>query len=141
MKLKTIIGTVVALAVACSALFSGANETYTVKTPVWETTNAVQVIRNHEPGCTLVKYVERGRTNEFHAWAVPVVVTTNAPVQLIFGDPFGGIPFTNANVILIGQCAYPTRDRQLVITWEDGTEWRVDLPTNTWVRGWTNFSR
>lgn len=52
-------------------------ETYTVKTPVWETTNAVKVVRNHEPNCTLVIYVNRGVTNEFHAWAVPVVVTTN----------------------------------------------------------------
>lgn len=62
-------------AVGSIRLFSG--ETYTVKTPVWETTNAVKVVRNHEPNCTLVFYVERGVTNEFHAWAVPVVVTTN----------------------------------------------------------------
>jgi hypothetical protein len=60
-----------------AAVGSIRGETYTVKTPVWETTNAVKVVRNHEPNCTLVVYVERGATNEFHAWAVPVVVTTN----------------------------------------------------------------
>lgn len=53
------------------------NETYTVKTPVWETTNAIQVIRNHEPGCHSIRYIESGKTNEFHAWAVPIVVITN----------------------------------------------------------------
>lgn len=79
MNIKTKLGTATALAVACSVLFCGANETYTVKTPVWETTNAVKVVRNHEPGCTLVVYVQGGRTNEFHAWAVPVKVTTNQP--------------------------------------------------------------
>lgn len=63
-------------AVGSIRLFSG--ETYTVKTPVWETTNAVKVVRDHAPSCTLVIYVERGVTNEFHAWAVPVMVTTNA---------------------------------------------------------------
>ena len=52
-------------------------ETYTVKTPLWETTNAVKVVRNHEPGCTLIVYVERGSTNDFHAWNTTAVVTTN----------------------------------------------------------------
>ena len=78
------LGIVAALAVTCSALFSGVltNQTYTVRTQVWETTNAVEVIPNHEkrfPPCTLIRYVENGRTNEFHAWAIPVIVTTNAP--------------------------------------------------------------
>lgn len=56
------------------------NVTYTVKTPVWETTNAIRIIPDHEkkvPPCTLIVYVENGRTNEFHAWMVPVVVITN----------------------------------------------------------------
>lgn len=54
--------------------------TYTVQTPVWETTNAVAVIIDHEkkvPPCTLILYIEGGKTNAFHAWAVPVVVLTN----------------------------------------------------------------
>lgn len=56
-----------------------ATTTYTVKTPVWETTNAIEVLPNHEPNCTLVRYVADGTTNEFHAWMVPVVVVTNTP--------------------------------------------------------------
>jgi hypothetical protein len=56
-----------------------AKVTYTVETPVWKTSNAVEVIQNHEPGCHLVRYMVPGFTNafEFHAWAVPVIITTN----------------------------------------------------------------
>lgn len=53
------------------------NKTYTVKTPVWETTNAIKIIPNHEPGCHLIKYIENDKTNDFHAWGVPIVITTN----------------------------------------------------------------
>jgi len=40
-------------------------------------TNCIAVIQNHEPGCHLIRYVADGRTNEFHAWAVPIIVSTN----------------------------------------------------------------
>ena len=43
---------------------------------------------------------------------------------------------TNLHVIAIGQGAHPTRDHQLILTWDDGTELRMDLPTNRWLRGW-----
>lgn len=41
-----------------------------------------------------------------------------------------------SNCICIGLNACATKSHQLVITWEDGTELRLDLPTNTWIRGW-----
>lgn len=41
-------------------------------------TNCVQVT-NHAPSCVLVVSVKDGKTNEFHAWAVPVRVETNKP--------------------------------------------------------------
>jgi len=41
-------------------------------------TNVVEVVPNHEPGCQLIKYLgPNGTTNEFHAWAVPIHVSTN----------------------------------------------------------------
>ena len=41
-------------------------------------TNCVDVVPNHEPGCHLIKYLgPNGTTNEFHAWAVPIHVSTN----------------------------------------------------------------
>lgn len=55
-------------------------ETYTVKAGPFETTNAVEIIPNHEhrdPPCTLIRYIENGHKVDFHAWAVPVTVTTN----------------------------------------------------------------
>ncbi len=74
------------LLLAPSLLLAG--ETYTVKIgdplnggkELTQFTNVVQVIRNHdkaEPQCHLIRYVERGKTNEFHAWAVPITITTN----------------------------------------------------------------
>lgn len=82
MKTKIIKLAILLAALGSISLFgavAATNQTYTVKTPVWETTNAIQVIWNHEPSCTLVRYVQNGTTNEFHAWAAPVVVTTNKP--------------------------------------------------------------
>jgi hypothetical protein len=72
----------IAFLVLASSSVAATNQTYTVKTPVWETTNAIAVIRNHAkkvPPCTLIRYVEGGRTNEFHAWACPVVVNNEQP--------------------------------------------------------------
>lgn len=34
--------------------------------------DVIDYIPNHEPNCTLIRYVENGRTNEFHAWLVSV---------------------------------------------------------------------
>ena len=66
-------------------------QTYTVKTPVWETEHAIEVLVNHEPNCTLVRYLKDGLTNEFHAWAVPVVISTNFSQQqdIYSGERFG----------------------------------------------------
>ncbi len=54
--------------------------TYTVSVGnLFHETNCISVT-NHEPDCTLVTYInERGQTNEFHAWLVPVKVETNGP--------------------------------------------------------------
>lgn len=54
--------------------------TVTVDGGLWKHTNVVEVIENHEnstPPCTLIRYVEKGFTNEFHAWAVLVIMETN----------------------------------------------------------------
>lgn len=69
--MKTFIAFIALLSVAAT------NETYTAKIPGWQFTNVVAVVRNHEPNCHLIRYVQNGATNEFHAWAVPVVVITN----------------------------------------------------------------
>lgn len=34
---------------------------------IWKTTNAVSADW-HKADCCLVRYVEKGKTNEFHAW-------------------------------------------------------------------------
>lgn len=47
---------------------------------LWSTTNAIEVT-NHEATCWLVRYLEHGRTNEFHAWAVPITIETNKPKE------------------------------------------------------------
>jgi len=70
--------TIALLSLLCVA---ATNETYTVRIPGWKFTNVVSVVQNHEPGCHLVKYVENGMTNDFHAWAVPVVIETNKPAK------------------------------------------------------------
>lgn len=62
----------------------------------------------------------------------PARQSNQTPIRL--GEPI----ITNAHTICIGVGAVPSKDNQLVLTWEDGTELRMDLPTNTWLRGWTN---
>jgi hypothetical protein len=59
-------------------------QSLTVTTPVWKTTNAISAVR-HTPDCTLVVYVENGKTNEFHAWLVPVTIETNKP-RAVYGS-------------------------------------------------------
>lgn len=57
-----------------------AHLTYTVTVgDLWTHTNCVFVgpCPNGDGSCTLVRYVENGATNDFHAWAVRVNVETN----------------------------------------------------------------
>jgi len=58
------------------------------------------------------------------------------PPILINADPLDVCPevFGLSNIIAIGWQACPTRSRQLIITWNDGSELRMDLPTNKWIR-------
>lgn len=54
--------------------------TYTVDAGgVWQHTNCVFVgeCPQGDGTCTLIRYVDNGVTNEFHAWMVPVMVVTN----------------------------------------------------------------
>ena len=37
-------------------------------------TNVVEVVREHEAHCHLIRYVSKGATNDFHAWLVPIKV-------------------------------------------------------------------
>lgn len=48
---------------------------------------------------------------------------------------------TNHHVIALGTGAEPSRDYQLVITWDDGSETRLDLPRNKWIRGQLEFQK
>lgn len=50
--------------------------TVTVAGDLWKHTNCVAILPCTD-ACTLVRYVDNGVTNEFHAWAVPVNVETN----------------------------------------------------------------
>ena len=71
---------VIAIALAAFVLRAATNQTYTVRCVTFETTNAIEVIHDHEkkiPPCTLIRYVENGKTNEYHAWAIAVQVITN----------------------------------------------------------------
>ncbi len=86
MKSKINIRTATALAVACSVLLGVAatNETYTVNAGGMIFTNAIAVSKCPGDGklpsnCTLIRYVGQYGigTNDFHAWMVPVLVTTN----------------------------------------------------------------
>lgn len=59
-------------------------ETYTVGIYDWgnhllTTFDNVILVTNHEPHCFLIRYVENGKTNDFHAWLVPIKVITNNP--------------------------------------------------------------
>lgn len=60
-------------------------ETYTVGIYDWgnhllTTIDNVILVTNHEPSCFLIRYVDRGgKTNDFHAWLVPIKVVTNKP--------------------------------------------------------------
>jgi len=39
--------------------------------------NVIEVVPNHakkQPPCTLIRYIENKKTNEFHAWAMKVDV-------------------------------------------------------------------
>jgi hypothetical protein len=52
--------------------------TYTVRIPCldWEQTNCI-LVTNHSEFCNQIDFLENGRTQTFHAFAVPIVVTTN----------------------------------------------------------------
>jgi len=39
--------------------------------PIWSRSNCFPPVE-HEQGCWLVRWLENGQTNEFHAWSVPV---------------------------------------------------------------------
>lgn len=86
MKSKLTLLTATALAVASSVLLGVAatNETYTVNAGGMVFTNAIAVSTCVGDGkkpthCTLIRYVGQYGigTNDFHAWMVPVTVTTN----------------------------------------------------------------
>jgi hypothetical protein len=47
-----------------------------IKYPLWKSTNCLSVSL-HTNNCYLIKYVENGKTNEFHAWMVPVKIEKN----------------------------------------------------------------
>jgi hypothetical protein len=51
--------------------------------------------------------------------------------NICIGEYAGMNLTTNSGCILLGRHAEATADRQLVIRFLDGTEWRMDLPTNT----------
>lgn len=74
------------LAAICAALCVASAETYTVTVrggdgSVWMSwSNCVSAVQ-HEPNCWLIQWVDSGRTNEFHAWAARVNVTTNATAK------------------------------------------------------------
>lgn len=74
--------TIAALSILLTSLSlfgKATNETYTVT--VWaggelKLTNCIAITKC-TADCTLVRYIERGKTNEFHAWMVPIHVETN----------------------------------------------------------------
>jgi|GEM_PF-5657093 hypothetical protein len=88
----------------------------------------------------LVQSVEESTRQNPHSPRTSYLVSIPQPgiVQIRTNVETGPIiPELGAsNSIAIGYGAEVTRSRQLVITWEDGTELRMDLPTNTWIRGW-----
>jgi hypothetical protein len=55
--------------------------TYTVKVglgnPMITFTNVVEFPTNHTRDCILIKFADYGETNEFHAWCVPLILSTN----------------------------------------------------------------
>ena len=65
------------------------NQTLTVSVSmegqeVWRHTNCVFVGKcpqSTDNTCILVKYVDGGKTNDFHAWLATVKVSTNAPAK------------------------------------------------------------
>lgn len=111
MKTKPLI-IITLIAIGLFALFDAlaANQpTYTVKTPGWQTTNAIEVIPDHEkavPPCTLIRYVQDGRTNEFHAWAVPVIVTTNQTAVAPRSKPGNDAHFELKELSTVHQALY-----------------------------------
>lgn len=66
---------------ATAAAVAATNETYNVKVgwtdpPLWQQTNCLSA-EPHSMSCWLIRWVENGKTNEFHAFAVKVSVETN----------------------------------------------------------------
>lgn len=69
----------------CLLSVAATNKTYTAN--IWidgdsviTFTNCIKIQEDHEkkiPPCTLITHIVDGKTNEFHAFAVPVIVFTN----------------------------------------------------------------
>jgi hypothetical protein len=136
--------TIPAIALCCLTI-GARSETYTVTVPSLDLVfrNVIEYPKEHSQNCRLVRYVQDGKTNEFHAWMVPIVVGTNkTPFQkLNFGPPAsamdtwtrtaptdGGITLSNTTASANGPQAEVDK-LTFRKDWDDG-------PPRTYITNW-----
>lgn len=65
----------------CFTASAKTNIVYTIiqgkpENPIFKTTNCINYYK-HADDCYLITYIENSKTNEYHAWVIPITVITN----------------------------------------------------------------